>query len=344
MIFRCQPGYETHLEREIRPLGHAMRDNGAGWLETNSVPSAKLNSEPGTRNSELSRASDLCFAHSILPDPQVISGQNFTDIGARIAGYFFETARTERFNAPWPLIFDHAAGPGLDGLGRRADAVQKAFAELFRPRMSRVAKLASPTLLPRAGLQRGLFVFFTDFNKAYVSRDLISGGQRRMADDPFAPSRSYLKVEEAYGILEREPAPNETVVDLGAAPGGWSYSAAKRGARVTAVDNGPLKAGALNNPLITHLQQDAFHFAPANPVDWLFSDLVEDPRHVLDNIVVPWLERRWCRRFIVNLKFGRVDPVALLKEVHTRIPPAKIRHLYHDREEFTLTGELAQLD
>ena len=42
-----------------------------------------------------------------------------------------------------------------------------------------------------------------------------------------------------------EPMPGERVCDLGAAPGGWSYSAAKRGASVVAVDNGPLKGGAL---------------------------------------------------------------------------------------------------
>ena len=53
-----------------------------------------------------------------------------------------------------------------------------------------------------------------------------------MADNPAAPSRSYLKIEEAYGILGREPAQGETVADLGAAPGGWSFSAAKRGAKV----------------------------------------------------------------------------------------------------------------
>jgi len=345
MILRCQTGYETHLEREIRPLGLAPRNTGPGWLETNPVR-------------DLAPISDLCFAHTILLDPQVIAGENFTTLGARVAEYFFATTRTERFAGPWPLIFDHAAGQ--DGLGRRADAVQKIFAELLRPRMSRVAKLATPALLPRPGLQRGLFVYFTTFNKAHITRDLIHGGQRRMADDRLAPSRSYLKIEEAYGILGHEPAPGETIVDLGAAPGGWSYSAAKRGARVHAIDNGPLKSGARDNPLITHHQQDAFHFDPtataeptlasghsalrtphsAFPTDWLFCDLVENPHHVLDNIVVPWLERRWCRRYIVNLKFGRVDPLALLKEVRTRIPAAKIRHLHHDREEFTLIGEI----
>jgi len=170
-----------------------------------------------------------------------------------------------------------------------------------------------------------------------------------MADDPQAPSRSYLKLEEAYGILGREPAPGETVADLGAAPGGWSYSAAKRGARVVAIDNGPLKGGALNNPQIEHRREDAFKFAPASGsrFDWLFCDLVEEPHHVLRHIVEPWLARRWCRRFVINLKFGRVDPIALLRELRGPDSPfvlhatnVRIQHLYHDREELTVMGEV----
>jgi 23S rRNA (cytidine2498-2'-O)-methyltransferase len=170
-----------------------------------------------------------------------------------------------------------------------------------------------------------------------------------MADDERAPSRSYLKVEEAYGVLGREPAAGETVCDLGAAPGGWSYSAARRGARVTAVDNGPLKGGALDHPLIGHRREDAFKFRPPEGTrfDWLFCDLVEEPHHVLANVLGPWLAQGWCRRFVVNLKFGRTDPLALLAEVRAKGSPCavhaaslRIRHLYHDREEFTLVGEV----
>jgi 23S rRNA (cytidine2498-2'-O)-methyltransferase len=50
----------------------------------------------------------------------------------------------------------------------------------------------------------------------------------------------------------------------------------------------------------------------------------------------------------VNLKFGRVDPVAFLQELRSpegllakRAPGARIRHLFHDREEFTVVGETA---
>jgi 23S rRNA (cytidine2498-2'-O)-methyltransferase len=50
---------------------------------------------------------------------------------------------------------------------------------------------------------------------------------------------------------------------------------------------------------------------------------------------------------VINLKIGRVDAVALLRELRAadavlakHAPGARIRHLYHDREEFTLVGEV----
>jgi 23S rRNA (cytidine2498-2'-O)-methyltransferase len=68
---------------------------------------------------------------------------------------------------------------------------------------------------------------------------------------------------------------------------------------------------------------------------------------VMRHIIEPWLARRWCRYFVVNLKFGRVDPIALLRELRAPTSPfaspakaTRIHHLYHDREEFTLAGKL----
>jgi 23S rRNA (cytidine2498-2'-O)-methyltransferase len=66
----------------------------------------------------------------------------------------------------------------------------------------------------------------------------------------------------------------------------------------------------------------------------------------MQNIAGPWLAHRWCRRFVINLKFGHVDSLALLKEITAADSPfakhatnLRIRHLYHDREEFTVVGE-----
>jgi 23S rRNA (cytidine2498-2'-O)-methyltransferase len=332
MIIRCQPGFEPNLEKELRRHGLIATELGAGWLRV---------AQAGTKLPE------LCFAQAVLADPVEIVAETVNGLATKILDYFLGSAKNERFEAAWPLIFDMAAA--LDGLGRRVDGVEKALAELLRKRMSRVAKLAVAEKPRGPATVRGLFVFFADFGRMFVARECVFGGQLRMADDTLAPSRSYLKIEEAYIVLGREPVAGETVVDLGAAPGGWSYSAAKRGAHVIAVDNGPLKGGALDHALIEHRREDAFRFQPATGavMDWLFCDLVEEPHHVMRNLVEPWIAQGWCRRFVVNLKFGRVDPVALLREIAEpgsvlaeRTSGLRIRHLYHDREEFTVVGEV----
>jgi len=111
------------------------------------------------------------------------------------------------------------------------------------------------------------------------------------------------------------------------------------------------RGGALDHPLIEHRREDAFKFAPAagQVFDWMYCDLVEEPHHVLENLIAPWLERGWCRRFVIIFKFGRTDPLALLRTV--RAPDGvfarcatglRVRHLYHDREEFSLVGEVGR--
>lgn len=333
VVLTCQAGFEDQLAREMEAAGVVVRERGAGWLRAASETPAG------------EREPNWCFAHAALLRPDEVRAKSVNALAGGIADGFFASAREERFETPWPWWL--AASGGMYGLARRAAAVDVAARELVQRKMARVAKLGSaPT--PRVGTARGLFALVVDFDRAFVAREAWFGGQRRMADDPAAPSRSFLKVEEAYGVLGREPLAGERVVDLGAAPGGWSYSAAKRGARVVAVDNGPLKAGALAHPLIEHRREDAFRFrATASAAfDWLFCDLVEEPHHVLRAIVEPWLRQRWCRRCVANLKFGRADPLALLREVRALLEPRcsrlLIRHLFHDREELTLVAELAE--
>ena len=48
---------------------------------------------------------------------------------------------------------------------------------------------------------------------------------------------------------------------------------------------------------------------------WTVGGPIQGPLHVLRDLVEPWLGRGWCRRFVINLKFGRTDPVVLLQEL-----------------------------
>ncbi len=338
MLFLCQHGYERLLEGELAAAGLTVRSSGPGWAAAEPIPGDAVPQAIG----------ELCFPHLTLLAPHEVRGASVNALAQGVADHLLASLRGERVEGPWPCVFREVAE--VPGLGRRAAAVEQAVHGLLDRKLRRVARLAAPALPPGPGPARGLAVFAADFDRFFASREFWRGGQRRMADDPLAPSRSYLKVEEAYGLLGREPAAGESVCDLGAAPGGWSYSAAQRGARVVAVDNGPLKGGALGHALIAHRREDAFRFAPAagEAYDWLFCDLVEDPQHVLHHLVTPWLERGWCRRFVVILKFGRADPLALLRLLRApggvlarRAPGTRIRHLRHDREELTLVGEVA---
>jgi len=333
MLATCQQGYERHLTGELVRAGFPPREHGAGWVVCGSDASR----EPP----------DLAFAHLVLPAPRELRAGTVNALVPQIVDFFAESLRDERVEAAWPCGWSGAAG--MAGLARRVIAGEKTFRDLLRRRLSRVARLALPGMPRGVGSVRGLYVFFTDFDRAFAARTAVLGGQRRMADDPASPSRSYLKIEEAYGVLGVAPRPGETVVDLGAAPGGWSYSAAQRGAQVVAVDHGLLKGGARGHPRIEHRREDAFRFRPAagGVFDWLLCDLIEEPHHVLRHLVQPWLKQRWCRRFVVNLKFGRADPLAFLSELRDPSSPFaahaasfRIRHLYHDREEFTVVGEL----
>ena len=166
-----------------------------------------------------------------------------------------------------------------------------------------------------------------------------------------APSRSTLKLAEAIEVFldkseqTRLLRSGMTAVDLGAAPGGWSWQMVKRGIRVTAVDNGPMKGMLEKHPLVEHLKQDGFKFVPKKSVDWLICDMVEKPAKVAE-LIANWFVNGWCKHAIFNLKLPMKQRVtaldAALGGIRSRLDLEGIsykmqaRQLYHDREEITV--------
>jgi 23S rRNA (cytidine2498-2'-O)-methyltransferase len=157
---------------------------------------------------------------------------------------------------------------------------------------------AHRVLLVHLGLARG---------RRSGTRAPWPGGIPRLKLPHQAPSRSALKIEEglaradgrgrARALAQARPAG----VDLGAAPGGWSWQLARKGVRVIAVDNGPLKAEALATGLVKHVRADGFKYRPARPVDWLVCDMVEQPRRIAQ-LVADWLGHAAARAALFNLK------------------------------------------
>lgn len=165
-----------------------------------------------------------------------------------------------------------------------------------------------------------------------------------------APSRASLKLDEA---ILRFLSPEETTrllvqgmqaVDLGAAPGGWTWQLMRRGLQVTAVDNGPLAPDLLKSGLVSHLCVDGFSYRPKAPVPWMVCDMVEQPIRIAD-LVARWIEEGWCQQTIFNLKLPmnrRYQEVQrCLDLIRRRLSKKALcfsltcKQLYHDREEVT---------
>lgn len=253
-------------------------------------------------------------------------------------------AAPEKFGALYLEVPDTNEGKTLSGFTKR-------FQPLLEEALRNESRLMDDPTLPR------LHIFFPDNHRALIatsdphnSTAALNGIHRvSMAGD--APSRSYLKLAEAFEVFlnPKEQAlwlkPGMTAVDLGAAPGGWTWQLVQRGLKVTAVDNGPLKGAAAGHPNIKHLRQDGFRFRPQRPVDWLVCDMVEQPQRVAA-LMTEWFVGGFTQRAIFNLKLPMKKRVAALNDALNNMRTAlnnkgvryqlEAKQLYHDREEVTV--------
>ena len=180
------------------------------------------------------------------------------------------------------------------------------------------------------------------------------GGVPRLKASRNAPSRASLKLEEALLRFVGQDARNRLLrpgvraVDLGAAPGGWTWLLTQHGVSVIAVDNGPLDHRLLESPLVQHLCCDGLGYRPPRPVDWMVCDIVEQPTRIAA-LALRWLREGWCRRTIFNLKLPMKKRYAevcrCLAHIEAGLNAAQVpfslqcKQLYHDREEVTVCVE-----
>jgi 23S rRNA (cytidine2498-2'-O)-methyltransferase len=178
----------------------------------------------------------------------------------------------------------------------------------------------------------------------------LAMGIRRLKFPAQAPSRSTLKLEEAWHWFvprhqwDERLGGGKTAVDLGAAPGGWTWQLVRQGMFVTAVDNGPMSEELMDSGQVTHCREDAFYYQPSKPVDWLVCDVADKPARVAA-LMLQWALQGWCREMIFNLKLPmkkrHQEVQQCLNLISSGLDRVGIqyrlsaRHLYHDREEVT---------
>jgi 23S rRNA (cytidine2498-2'-O)-methyltransferase len=291
------------------------------------------------------------FARQVLREVHEVEGVSI----AKLAAAVFDTVADPLDDAPAFVVHAYTPLTSLPSLGSRARLVKEALLETMKEKRRRTFRryLEPPPEQVFSAGTRVVQLLLTSATEGRLSLDEVQplrfggwdlapwpAGDAPVARDRTPPSRAYQKAEEAYLWMGACPGPGETVVDLGGSPGGWTYTALKRGAHVTAVDRAPLEAPVAGHPQLTEILGDAFRYIPAAAVDWLLCDVIAEPARSLELIKV-WLEQGLARALVVTIKFkgsesyGQLD---VLPELFARIKPrfARVKHLAHNKNEVTV--------
>lgn len=241
-----------------------------------------------------------------------------------------------------PVVFDTNEGKSLV-------ALTKGVATVMRQKLNKQKKLKAKNEWI------GQCVFFdgdTACIGAYPAHNASpwKEGIIRLRSPKNAPSRATLKLEEAWHQFipkdqwDTRIAPSMRAVDLGAAPGGWTWQLVNRSMFVDAVDNGPMHIDLMESGQVSHHTDDAYKYEPARKVHWLVSDIADKPARVAQ-LIARWGANHWFDEAIFNLKLPmkkRYNELlfcqSIIAEALTQADIKFTMHfkqLYHDREEVT---------
>lgn len=343
LLCYCRPGFEHDLAAELSDKAASLGRAGEAAFTRNAGFVRFLPPEGEVANG-LHRdlpLGGLVFARQslvALPPLTLSRDDRLTPIVDQVAasGWSFESL--------WQETPDTNDGKALVGL---AKALERPLTSLLKKRkvLRRKAGGRRLHLLWSAGDRVQLGMSFPG------NRSELPGGIRRLRFPKSAPSRSTLKLEEAWHEFVPRREWDERLgegmqaADLGAAPGGWTWQLVQRGMHVYAIDNGPMDKALMATGQVEHLHADGFTWEPPYRLDWLVCDIVDKPSRV-EAMVERWLVRRWCREAVFNLKlpmkqrWPEVD--ACLRRLAEALEAARVdaeiacRHLYHDREEVTV--------
>ena len=344
LLLYCRAGFEKEVAQEITVACAACGVEGYVRGKPDSAYAEFVPHDPAAAGALRGRLrwSDLVFARQFV---WLAGWRRDLPVTDRVAALLPDIAALgTRFGAVLIETADTNEAKELAGFCRQFAAPLE--------RALRGAGLLDPAT---PGLPR-LHLFFTGSTAAGIGTTVPGNaspwllGIPRLRMPSRAPSRSTLKLAEA---LQTWLTPDDeaallhegtTAVDLGAAPGGWTWQLVRRGVHVTAVDNGPMDAELLDSGLVEHVRADGFRYRPPRPVGWMVCDMVEQPGRVAE-LVARWLAEGWCEHSIFNLKLPMKKRHEALAACEAAMRAAwrragvdctlRLRHLYHDREEVT---------
>ncbi|WP_339516825.1 23S rRNA (cytidine(2498)-2'-O)-methyltransferase RlmM [Pseudomonas sp. RL_15y_Pfl2_60] len=340
LLLHCRPGFENEVCSEISEHAANLQVAGYAKAKASSACAEFVCTEEGGAE-RLMQA--VRFKQLIFPRQWA-------------RGVFIDLPETDRISVLLEHLQDFpvCGSVWLEVLdtndGKELSNFCKKFEVPLRKALSKAGKLidqpGKPRLLLTFKSGREVFVGLAEANNSAI----WPMGIPRLKFPREAPSRSTLKLEEAWHTFIPRDEWDErlngdmTGVDLGAAPGGWTYQLVRRGMLVTAIDNGPMAQSLMDTGLVQHLMADGFTYKPRQPVDWMVCDIVEKPARNAA-LLETWIGEGLCREAVVNLKLPMKQRYAEVRKLLDRMEAGfaerrikvsiACKQLYHDREEVT---------
>lgn len=187
--------------------------------------------------------------------------------------------------------------------------------------------------------------FWLGLSNATAPDDRFSGGNPKVDLPQEAPSRAYLKIEEAIRLFRLDFKSGETVIEVGSAPGGASLALLDRGLNVTGIDPGEMSETILKNDRFTHLRTPVSRVEesklPAS-AQWVVLDMNVAPQASLSAITPLVLRyRSSLKGLVLTLKLNESEFVRDIDSFKAKISALGFRSIHtrqlpSNRQEFAM--------
>jgi len=356
----CQPSLEDVLQQELTASfrQRQVRVEAAGVLSV-----AASDRSPGALTGRLPRGArasdddviDPAFARQVLPLAHRLEAPTRDELAARVFAHLSDD--DERAFLEGALVVEvicaDLARQGsrvldahpLEGFASDLQTLLETKAE-GRARKHEVARRDGPP-------ERALTLLVTEAGGGFLagaSAPLGSaltswpvpfpGGRAEVPPDFDAPSSAHRKLDEALAWLGKKPTFDDVVLDLGAAPGGWSYVAVREGAKVIAVDRGEMDPKLMASGKVIHVRKDAFAHAPLDEATFIVCDIIGEPHRTLD-LLEQALGFGRVSAFVVTLKLKRPIDVSAIERGRALLAgldgwQGRVKNLLNNKCEVTL--------
>ena len=182
---------------------------------------------------------------------------------------------------------------------------------------------------------------FVGMSRAADNLSDWAGGARRFRRQPDQVSRAEFKLLEAMETFHLEPPDGGLVLDLGAAPGGWTRIMRSSGETVVAVDPADLATALSRDPGVHHVRELAQDYLPRARQRFgvILNDMRMDARDSarLMGLAADHLNPSgWAVMTLKLPKEGTTHVLsAALALLRQRYTVTGVRQLFHNRSEVT---------